>query len=154
MSLLWLVASVSSEDVLMASSWWVGSWGLEGIAARCEGMFCGFRIVVRARTFFKPWETCCTATNVRKPGRGLVSLEVREWEWWMRGRTKRTYAEPEPVVRNVRCCCRHGAWSWFVVWMVEAQKHCAVLEIVVGHASDDVGSRPLVDRNTWARLAP
>lgn len=66
-SVLWLVASVRSDEVLMASSWWVGSCE-EGIMRRW-GVEEGLRISVRVRMWCRPEETCCTATKVKMPVR-------------------------------------------------------------------------------------
>jgi len=49
MSLLCEVASVSNEEVLMASSWCVGCGWSEGMVRRVQGRLVGLRIVVRVR---------------------------------------------------------------------------------------------------------
>ena len=61
MSMLGDVASVRSEEVLMASSWCVGLGG------RWCGWGDGLWIEVRVRMCWRPWETCLMAKKVKTP---------------------------------------------------------------------------------------
>lgn len=68
-SVLWDVASVSKDEVFMASSWCVGG---RPMVVRGGGL----RISVRLRIWCKPEETCLMATKVKTPV-VLVSDGVR-----------------------------------------------------------------------------